>query len=636
MDPDARDLEAARGAVSVARAGAGPWRLTRGARPLPGGGTSFAVWAPNARSVAVRLRGGRAGEDDRLEAHGRGVFEGVIPAARAGTDYWYVLDGGPPRPDPVSRWQPDGPHGPSRVVDPDAFNWTDGGWRGRAMADLVIYELHVGAFSEAGTFDGVIGHLDELVRLGVTAIEIMPVAQFPGARNWGYDGVLPYAVQTSYGGPHGLKRLVDAAHARELAVVLDVVYNHVGPEGNYLDEYGPYFTDTYRTPWGRAVNYDGPDSDEVRRMVIDNALHWIAEYHVDALRLDAIHGIFDFGAVHLLRELGEACHALGRQLGRRVLVIGESDLNDPRVVRPRERGGHGLDAQWSDDLHHAIHAELTGERAGYYADFGGAAAIARALAERFVYDGRYSAHRRRRHGAPAMDVPADRFVVAIQNHDQTGNRARGERLAVLVPFERLKVAAALLLLSPYVPLLFMGEEYGETRPFLYFVSHGDAQLLAAVREGRRREFASFGWGDNVPDPAAPETFARSVLDRSASGTGRGAALRALYRELIAVRRSRRELRPGDAAIAVRLDESAPAITTLFTLPAGAAPTLAAVFNLGPDPAPLDLPGTGEWRRLLSTEEPRFGGSSPDAPAGRIVPMSAALFAATEPRRTPEP
>ncbi|MBX6333569.1 MAG: malto-oligosyltrehalose trehalohydrolase, partial [Gemmatimonadaceae bacterium] len=490
------------------------WSLERGATVLADGTTRFAVWAPRATRVDVVITAGPSAGRHALAAHAGGVFEGVVPGAGAGTDYAYSLDGGPPRPDPMSRWQPHGVHGPSRVVDPRTFTWTDAGWTGIAMPDYVFYELHVGTFTAAGTFDAVIPHLAELAALGVTAIELMPVAQFPGTRNWGYDGVHPFAAQNSYGGPEGLARLVDAAHAHGLAVALDVVYNHLGPEGNYLGEFGPYFTDTYHTPWGAAVNFDGPGSDEVRRYVIDNALSWVTDFHVDALRLDAVHGIFDASAEHILAELAARVHAQGARLGRRIQVIAESDLNDPRLVRPRARGGYALDAQWSDDFHHAVHVALTGERRGYYAGFHGARDVAAALERRFVYEGQYAPHRDRRHGASATDVPADRFVIAIQNHDQVGNRARGERLASLVPFASLELAASLLLLAPYVPLLFMGEEYGETHPFQYFVSHTDPALVEAVRRGREAELESFAWEGPIPDPGAEATFTRSVLDRS--------------------------------------------------------------------------------------------------------------------------
>jgi maltooligosyltrehalose trehalohydrolase len=587
-----------------------PWTLERGARVLPDGSVRFETWAPNARAAAVRVvedprAGGAPGEADHpLEPLGGGVFGGVVPAARAGADYRFVLDGRP-LPDPVSRHQPAGVHGPSRVVDPLAFGWSDAGWRGREAADLVICEIHVGTFTPEGTFDAAAAALPRLAELGITAVELMPVAQFPGARNWGYDGVFPYAAQDTYGGPGALRRLVDAAHAAGLAVLLDVVYNHLGPEGNVLEAYGPYFTDRYRTPWGRAVNYDDAGSDEVRRYVLDNARHWIVEHHVDGLRLDAVHAIFDFGARHVLAELADELHALGGALGRRVLVIAESDLNDPRLVRPPERGGHGLDAQWSDDFHHAVHAALTGERTGYYEDFGGVEPVARALAERFVYAGRRSAHRRRRHGAPAGDVPADRFVVAVQNHDQVGNRARGERLSCLVDPDRQRLAAALLLLSPYVPLLFQGEEYGETNPFLYFTSHGDPALVQAVREGRRREFASFAWRGDVPDPQSEETFARSRIDPSRAERPPHAGLLALHRELLRRRREEPALRPGAAAVAVLHDARARWAALRLGHAAG---DLLAVFNLGEGEVLARAPGAPcAWGLVLSTDDAAWGG-----------------------------
>ena len=468
--------------------------LDRGAVPLADGSTRFSVWAPKAGTVEVAVARGGTVRTFPLARGSDGVHSGILQDVPAGSDYSYRLDGGPDRPDPVSRWRPLGVHGPTRVVDPGAFRWTDAGWRGLETADLVIYELHVGTFTRAGTFDGVLERLPALRELGVTAIEIMPVSEFPGSRNWGYDGVSPYAVQSTYGGPDGLKRLVDAAHALGLAVLLDVVYNHLGPEGNYLREFGPYFSDRYRTAWGEGLNLDGPDSDEVRRYVVDNAVYWVTEYHLDGLRLDAVDRIVDLSPVHIAEELGAAVHAQGEALGSRKLVIAEIDANDPKWVTPREVGGYGLDAHWSDDFHHAVHVALTGERAGYYADFTEPGAVAKVLARRYVNDGRYSPHRRRRHGRTAAEVPADRFVVAVQNHDQTGNRARGERLSTLLSAEALRLAAALVLLSPYVPLLFMGEEHGETNPFLYFVSHGDPALVEAVRKGRQEEFATFSLG----------------------------------------------------------------------------------------------------------------------------------------------
>ena len=579
-------------------------RLERGAVPQTDGCTRFSVWAPGAKAVEVAISRDGGVRTFPLQRDDAGVHSGTLPRVPAGTDYTYRLDGGPDRPDPVSRWRPAGVHGPTRIVDPGAFQWADTGWRGLQVADLIIYELHVGTFSRAGTFDGVIERLPMLQDLGVTAIEIMPVSEFPGSRNWGYDGVSLYAVQSTYGGPNGLKRLVDAAHRRGLAVLLDVVYNHLGPEGNYLREFGPYFSDRYRTTWGDGFNLDGPDSDEVRRYVVDNAVYWVTEYHLDGLRLDAVDRIVDLSPVHIAEELGAAVHAQGDALGRRTLVIAEIDANDPRWVRPREAGGYGLDAHWSDDFHHSVHVALTGERDGYYADFTEAGAVAKVLGQRYVNDGRYSPHRRRRHGRSAADVPADRFVVAIQNHDQTGNRARGERLASLVARDALRLAAALLLLSPYVPLLFMGEEHGETNPFLYFVSHGDPTLIEAVRKGRQVEFASFGWKGEVPDPQAEDAFEASRPRWDRAEAGEGALMVALYRELIRLRRTEPGLRPGAAAVRVRHDEAAGWVTVRYDKEES---VLQAVFNLAAEMRVVPLEGDEEWSIALSTDAPAYGG-----------------------------
>ena len=588
---------------------AAAWSLERGAKIVSGGAVRFSVWAPNAERVAVVLKGEggpKAEKQVEIEPRGRGVFEGTLPGVRAGDDYMFQLDKGA-FPDPVSRWQPHGVHGASRVVDPSVFQWTDDRWTGIEMPDMVIYELHVGTFSDVGTFAGVARHLAELRALGITAIELMPVAQFPGERNWGYDGVFPYAPQHSYGGPDGLRRLVNAAHDAGLAVVLDVVYNHLGPEGNYLGHFGPYFTETYRTPWGNPLNFDGPESDEVRRYFIDNALYWITEFHIDALRLDAVHAIFDFSARHILEEIGDAVHEQGRALGRRTLVIAESDLNDPRLLRDKDRGGYGLDAQWSDDFHHAVHVALTKEQRGYYADFGGVEPVARALRDRFVYDGRYSHFRRKRRGATAVDVPPQRFIIATQNHDQVGNRAQGDRLSSLISMSQLKLAAATLLLSPYVPMLFMGEEYGERHPFLYFVSHGDPELAEAVRRGRREEFASFGWEEDVPDPNNEETFRSSKLDRTLSAVGEHAQLHALYRDLLRARKEERALRPGDSKIHVWYDER-DEIVMMELVPERGMPLLV-LLNFSADDREARAPTVsgGRWSLRLTTEAEQYGG-----------------------------
>ena len=602
----------------------------RGAHLLPGGAVHFSVWAPHANDVAVRIHDGPAAGDYVLT---RGVaFEATIPGVGAGADYSFLIrdaDGVPRElPDPASRWQPAGVHGPSRVVDP-AFAWTDGAWRGLDLPDYVVYELHVGTFTEAGTFDAAAAELPRLRELGITAVELMPVAEFPGGRNWGYDGVHLFAPQSTYGGPDGLRRFVDAAHGLGLAVVLDVVYNHLGPEGNYLEAFGPYFTDRHRTPWGRAINYDGPDSDEVRRRVVENARYWVRDFHMDALRLDAVHGIFDLGASPIVREIGEAARAAGREAGRRVVVFAESDQNDPRTVRDAAEGGLAMDAQWADDFHHAVHAALTGERTGYYADFGDVGRIAAALREPFVYDGRYSPFRRRRHGAPSVGVPRERFLVSVQNHDQVGNRANGERLSVLLDRDQLRLAAALLLLSPYLPLLFMGEEYGETNPFLYFVSHEDPKIVEAVRRGRREEFAAFAWSDEVPDPQAEETFRRSRLDRAKLADPRHAALEQLHRDLLALRREEPALRPGAAPHHVtHLGDDGGGWITLQRGEGDDA--LLAIFNCSAVERSVPLPASaaGGWTLRLSTDATGYGGE------GRLTARIGHDADATEPRRLP--
>ena len=450
------------------------WKLDIGAEVTEQGNTRFRVWAPKARTVALRMMSGKRTSTIPLQEEDDGFFSGVIEDVAGNDQYLYLLDNAVLRTDPASRYQPDGVHGVSQVVDPRLFPWHDQDWTGIPLHEYVIYELHVGTFTGKGTFEAVIPLLGYLKELGITAVELMPVAQFPGDRNWGYDGVCPFAPQNSYGGPDGLKLLIDACHAWGMAIVLDVVYNHLGPEGNYLHDFGPYFTDRYRTPWGDAVNFDGPDSDPVRHYFVSNALYWITEYHVDALRLDAIHAVYDFSALHILRELGEAAHRQGGALGRRVHVIAESDLNDVRVINPLESGGYGLDAQWNDDFHHALRTLLTGERTGYYSDFGQFSHLVKGFEEGFVLSGEYSAYRRRRHGSSSAGIPPGKLVVFSQNHDQVGNRMRGERLGEHLSAQQLKLAAATVLLSPYVPLLFMGEEYGEPAPFPFFVSHGDA------------------------------------------------------------------------------------------------------------------------------------------------------------------
>jgi maltooligosyltrehalose trehalohydrolase len=525
-----------------------PWRPELGAVVNKAGCTRFKVWSPRAKKVQVCLDPWGRRETIPMQREEKGYF--ILESdAPPGALYYYVLDGGAERPDPASRHQPHGVHAPSRVVDTTAFSWSDAGWEGRPLEELIIYELHAGSFTPEGTFQGIINRLPYLAReLGITALELMPVAQFPGERNWGYDGTYLFAPHHAYGGPEGLAALVDACHGQGLAVILDVVYNHLGPEGNYLWDFGPYFTDRYRTPWGAAVNFDGPGSDEVRRFFIENALYWVTEYHIDGLRLDAIHGIFDFSPIHILREIGEAVHRQGLALGRRIHVIAESDLNDVRVIQAVSRGGWGLDAQWSDDFHHSFHTLITGEKAGYYQDFGSLEHMAMVYEDGFTYRGQYSKYRERRHGTSARTRPGWQFVVHSQTHDQVGNRARGERLSALVPPEALKLAAGLVLTAPFVPLLFMGEEYAEKVPFLYFTSFEDQKLAQAIREGRKREFEKFHWKEEIPDPQDPNTFFRSHIELSLRNKPGHKGIFEYYKRLIRLRRSHPALTGCDRSL----------------------------------------------------------------------------------------
>jgi maltooligosyltrehalose trehalohydrolase len=495
---------------------------------------SFLVWAPRARSVEVVIVEPKERAVPMRDA-GRGYFHVVVEGISAGALYRYRLDGQKERPDPASRYQPHGVHGPSQIVD-SRFNWNDSRWRGIPLEKYVLYELHVGTFTPEGTFDAIIPRLKALKDLGVTAIELMPVAQFPGGRNWGYDGVYPYAVQASYGGPLGLKRLVDACHQHGIAVALDVVYNHLGPEGNYLADFAPYFTDLYKTPWGEAINFADADSDNVRRYFIDNALHWVTDHHIDALRLDAIHAIVDPSAQTFLEELSATVHAKAKQLGRDVYLIPEDNRNDARVVSPPEVGGWRFDAVWNDDFHHSLRVLLTGEQDAYYQDFHGVDDLAGAYRDGFLYSGQYSKYRRKRYGISSKRIPAKRFVVFSQNHDQVGNRSVGDRLSQSLSFEQLKLAAGTVLLSPYIPLLFMGEEYAETAPFQYFVSHGDPALIDAVRKGRKREFAEFGWASDIPDPQSEATFLGCKLNWNLHTEGQHRVLWNFYQELLRLRR----------------------------------------------------------------------------------------------------
>jgi maltooligosyltrehalose trehalohydrolase len=574
------------------------------------GRCQFRVWAPIHQKVALCIVSPRE-RIMPLEEEGAGYHYAIVEGIKPGDRYLYCLDGQKELPDPASRSQPEGVYGPSRVVDPQ-FPWEDDTWFGLPLQDYVIYELHVGTFTPGGTFEAIISHLDELKDLGVTAVELMPVAQFPGSRNWGYDGAYPFAVQNSYGGPDGLKRLVNECHRRDLALVLDVVYNHLGPEGNYLWDFGPYFTDRYKSPWGSAVNFDGPESDEVRRFFIENALSWVTEFHIDALRIDAVHSILDFSACPFLEELASTVHDQAEQLKRRIYLIAESALNDTRVIRSRNVGGYGLDAQWNDDFHHVLHTLLTGEQTGYYQDFGRLRDLAKAFRDGFVYSGQYSPYRRRRHGNSSQDIPAHQFVVFAQNHDQVGNRMHGERLSELVCPERTKLAAGIVLLSPFIPLLFMGEEYGETAPFPYFISHSDPALIDAVRRGRREEFSAFGWPDEPPDPQDERTFLRAKLNHGLRRKGYHRVLLELYGELLQLRKgipALGRLSKGDMDVLDYESDNALVIRRWSV-----ADEVVAVFHFGKSPTSIRIPfPKGKWRKRLDSADERWQGPGSQVP-----------------------
>jgi maltooligosyltrehalose trehalohydrolase len=566
------------------------------------------LWAPKAREVELDAGGRR-----RAMTSGGGWWTIDSPDVAPGTDYAFRIDGGDPMPDPRSPWQPAGVHGPSRVVDHGAFTWTDHDWPGIHLPSAVIYELHIGTFTPDGTFDAAIARLDHLVDLGVRAVEVLPIAEFSGDRNWGYDGVDLFAPHHAYGGPDGFKRFVDACHARRLGVVLDVVYNHLGPEGNHLGRFGPYFTDFYATPWGQAVNYDRAGSPEVRRFVIDNALQWLRDYHVDALRLDAVHAIIDTSAIHVLEQMAMEVAELASEVGRPLHLIAESDLNDPRVIRAGEVGGWGLDAQWSDDLHHALHAVLTHETNGYYEDFGTLDDVATALEEAWVYAARYSPHRDRVHGRPHGGMPGWRFLAYLQNHDQVGNRAVGDRLTHSVPIERMKVGAAIYLLSAFVPMIFQGEEWAASTPFQYFTGHEDRELGRAVAQGRRSEFASFGWkADDVPDPQDRATFERSKLRWDELAESPHREMLDWYRSLLRLRRTTPDLADGrlDVVRARADDGNGTLVVTRGPI------TLAA--NLGPEEQKVDVGDRASMPLLVSAPTVEVGDGVVALPPDTVV------------------
>ena len=544
----------------------------------------FSLWAPKAKKIAVRIDDKQypmAGPDEK------GWWKASVEAAQPGTHYAFMLDDdATPYPDPRGLWQPDGVHCPTRIYDQTAFAWTDDRWQGPPLSGAVIYELHVGTFTAAGTFDAAIERLDYLSKLGITHVELMPVVEFPGKHGWGYDGVALFAVNNLYGGPDGLKRFIDACHAHGLAVLIDVVYNHFGPVGNYTTKFGPYLTDLHCTPWGDAVNFEDSGSDEVRRFFCDNALMWMRDYHADGLRLDAVHAFIDRSAIHFMEQLSAEVEVLSSTLERKLVLIAESDLNDPKLVRPREADGYGMDAQWSDDFHHALFTILNVEKdgKGYYADFGTFEKLAKSLTDVFVYDGVYSRYRGRTHGRPVNGLSAHHFVGFIQNHDQVGNRATGDRLEHIVGMRRAKVAAGIVLTAPFIPMIFQGEEFAASTPFQYFADHEDPEMAKAVREGRQREFAAFGWDPNeIPDPEKLETFEQSKLNWNEIEQDSHGEMLDWYRRLIDLRRRSASLNDGDMRrVSVEFDEK----EHWLTMNRGQVRVLC---NLGDKPAELENP-----------------------------------------------
>jgi maltooligosyltrehalose trehalohydrolase len=593
------------------------------------------VWAPKAKTVDVHILSPNE-NIVAMQQLDRGYFLANLETLSLAALYRYRLNGKTERPDPASRFQPEGVHGPSQVTDP-SFDWTDQNWRGLPLDEYVLYELHAGTFTPEGTLEAIIPRIPDLKELGITAIEIMPVAQFPGSRNWGYDGVYPFAVQDSYGGPAALKRLVNSCHMRGMAVVLDVVYNHLGPEGNYLGDFGAYFTDYYHTPWGSAINFDQAHSDEVRRYFIENALQWVSDFHMDGLRLDAIHAIVDPSATPFIQELAAACHQRAKELNRKVHVIAESSRNDKRVATATEAGGWGLDAEWNDDFHHSLRVLLTGEHEGYYADFGEVDQLAKAFREGFVFTGQYSKFRQKHYGNSSRELPGKSLVVFAQNHDQVGNRKTGDRLIQAAGFERAKLAAGTVLLSPYVPLLFMGEEYGEMAPFQYFVSHGDEALVEAVRKGRSKEFAGFAWAGALPDPQDENTFLRSKLNWDSRKEGQHRILLYLYQNLLRFRREIPALAQLDkkSLEVVALSDPNALLVRRWTQTSHAL----IVFHYGAGSAQISLPvQSGRWEKLLDSSDPSWAGGgcqTPDAATleNRLTisaaPWSFLLFRETE-------
>ncbi len=598
------------------------------------GSCAFHLWAPKPKQVALELPSNQV-QTLPMQRHPGGWWTATVPGLRHGQRYWFLLDGQRRRPDPASRWQPDGVHGPSALVDVRQFRWTSPPFRPVPLEQLIIYELHVGTFTPEGTLDAAIAKLPYLAELGVTAVELMPVAAFPGTRNWGYDGVALYAVQDSYGGPLALQRFVDACHQQGLAVILDVVYNHLGPEGNYLREFGPYFTNRYQTPWGQAINYDGRASGPVREYCLQNALWFLDTYRIDGLRLDAVHAIYDNSATHLLAELADRVQDWANAANRRVHRIAESHMNDPQLTTPVAHGGLGMHSTWSDDFHHALHALLTGETDGYYAAYGQLEQLARTLEAGFCYEGDYSPFYGRPHGQPAGHLPATAVTNWLQTHDQTGNRMQGDRIATLAPLAACRVGAVLLLCAPGIPLLFMGEEWAETTPFLYCIDHGDPALVQAVRKGRKREFAIFKRHGEPPDPACETTLQRSRLDWSKLVSMPHAGHLRLYGDLIALRRQSPALQERSRRLTRVWPLDAPQCLAMERRCDGE--RVLVLANLAAHDATVHCGVYGEqdsWEMVLATEDTAYGGQGVSVPQHIRTPMTLPAWSAVIYRMRP--
>ncbi|WDF54031.1 malto-oligosyltrehalose trehalohydrolase [Mucilaginibacter sp. KACC 22063] len=604
-------------------------RRTVGVNVNAGGGVDALIWAPKAKDVKLRICNGRI--DIPMQQQDYGYWCLQTDKLKDGDLYRIVLDDEKFLPEPASLSQPEGVHGHSQVVDLNAFKWSDQSWHNPELEDYIIYELHAGTFSTEGNFDGIIAKLDYLKNLGINAIEIMPVAQFPGDRNWGYDGVFPYAVQNSYGGPKGLQQLVDSCHKKGIAVVLDVVYNHLGPEGNYFDAFGNYFTDKYNTPWGNAINFDDAWCDAVRQYYIENVLMWFRDFHIDALRMDAVHAIKDFSPKHILAEIRENVDALMKQTGRKYNLIIECDLNDTRYIDQNNNYAFGMDSQWVDEFHHALRITAGGDRTGYYEDFNGIKDLAKAYQDAYVYDGQYSAHRKKHFGIPATGHPGKQFIVFSQNHDQVGNRMLGERSSQLFTFEMQKLMAVAVFASPYIPMLFMGEEWGEPNPFLYFVSHTDPELAEAVRKGRKAEFAAFHAEGEAPDPMAEETFNQSKLQWDLLTDEPHAVMLAFYKKLIYLRKYMPALKfLHRNQMTVKVDEQKQILKISRWYQND---FLTTIMNFSDEVQETNMPVSERpWNKVLDSASPEWNGPA-DAPmtltSGQKVqlqPQSAIIYA----------